>query len=178
MNFFWRRSHPFWKGLKVKVENGGQGGRVGRRRRKMEIRVNTGPSSPRENKSSVIWEFSSGASIDNNLAQPYIQQKYNVKLSFSSWVPFRAETLFESILRFLKLKSPVFAIYKINFEKENWVIRNIEILRKFLRDIEEKQSCSEMLKKINERCEADIMADSWIGTTVRISLTLMRFNEC
>lgn len=68
----------FWK-----VENGGQGGRVGRGRRKMEIRVNTGPSSPRENKSSVIWEFSSGASIDNNLAQPYIQQKYNVKLSFA-----------------------------------------------------------------------------------------------
>lgn len=35
-----------------------------------------------------------------------------------------------------------------------------------------------MLKKINGRREADIMADSWIGTSVRVPLTPMRFNEC
>lgn len=110
----------FWKGLKVKVENGGQGGRVGRRRRKMEIRVNTGPSSPRENKSSVIWEFSSGASIDNNLAQPYIQQKYNVKLSFAR--EYLLERKHFSNRSFDSLSwnpppPPVFAVYEINFEK-------------------------------------------------------------
>ena len=73
-------------------------GSEGKRRRKMEIRVNTGPSSLRENKGSVIWEFSSGASIDNNLAQPYIQRKYNANLSFATPVPFsRTGTLSTSV---------------------------------------------------------------------------------
>ena len=122
----------------------------------MEIRVNTGPSSPRENKSSVIWEFSSwidGASIDNNLAQPYIQQKYKA-FFFCSRIPFRAETLFGN--RFLKVKNPppprIFHLSN-KFRRK----RKIEKRREKRRSRVVVQRCWKK-KKINGRCEADIMA--------------------
>lgn len=116
----------------------------------MEIRVNTGPSSPRENKSSVIWEFSSGASIDNNLAQPYIQQKYKA-FFFCSRIPFRAETLFGN--RFLKVKNPpppVFSIYRINFE-ERGKLRSAEKregAELLFRDVEKKKKLMGDAKRI------------------------------
>lgn len=103
-----------------------------------------GPSSSRENKGSVIWEFSSGASVDNNLAQPYIQQKYNAELSFAreyllASKRFRRSNRFssrcelrESMMNRVKKpvekiflipveKSPFINVYRISFNYARWL---------------------------------------------------------
>lgn len=126
---------PFRKSLKQKGGKDRQEGEVGKRRRKMEIRVNTGPSSSRENKGSVIWEFSSGASVDNNLAQPYIQQKYNAELSFAREY-LLASKCFRRSNRFTgwcelrgsmtnRVKKPVEKIFAIPIERSPLINVNI-----------------------------------------------------
>lgn len=126
---------PFRKSLKQKGGKDRQEGEVGKRRRKMEIRVNTGPSSSRENKGSVIWEFSSGASVDNNLAQPYIQQKYNAELSFAREY-LLASKCFRRSNRFTgrcelrgsmtnRVKKPVEKIFAIPIERSPFINVNI-----------------------------------------------------